>query len=99
MVFVATFRSRFVHVRGHVAFMFGHVSATFKTRFLKGPSLFRRGKFKNRACGAAVSCIPKNEAFKIVFGARIIIRASEEQQRSAAPFIIGAVAGVLSLVK
>ena len=27
--------------------------------FLKGKSLFRRGKFKNRACGAALNCIPK----------------------------------------
>ena len=27
--------------------------------FFKGKSLFRRGKFKNRACGAALNCIPK----------------------------------------
>ena len=49
---------------------------------LKGKSLFRRAKFKNRACGAAVSCIPKikrSRSALVKFGARIIIRAPEEQ--------------------
>ena len=49
-----TFRScswpRYIHVRGHVTFMFGHVSATFKTRFLKFFSVFFERFLKSVKC-------------------------------------------------
>ena len=49
-----TFRScswpRYIHIRGHVTFMFGHVSATFKTRFLKFFSVFFERVLKSDKC-------------------------------------------------
>ena len=49
-----TFRScswpRYIHIRGHVTFMFGHVSATFKTRFLKFFSVFFEKFLKSVKC-------------------------------------------------